>query len=521
MPAGNKIHTSAIAKHSRSVIYRATPGRRKAFAMGTFGDFVVMLAKPGSPGTAVAALSALKLPENAPKNALTHSFKPVGSGLLYRNGKTIVLQCRKKPTRSQIRKVRGYFSLMNARITWGKVQIDRLGEGDEGDPEDALAMEDLDNSDIDEGYESGSEDEGYGSDADDEVEIVDNWEDEPLADLSPGMATMDATPAAEPDDGPEVDPMRAEKVERVSGMLSQLAPRLKLMVPGSDGALRQVLGDLVDSGMPLERLLLSLCYTPNIEHVASMARKAGVDGQADPADDTIANDETGHGKVAQAAAALGKRVAGARALVGAGEEANPDTHLRAMIKKHWETRPQLTSEQLILELIEVLGSMFETADPKRLRGMLGLSPKMSGGSENWREDIARLRAAWEQGVSGVMDGVAQIKDAIREEFHDQDDGQSEVAGAMGMLDEVTARLRSGLVDALSGLEDAEGAQLSALSGNAAVQLAGMRSFLQNDGIATKLDGNEFAPGTQIVGPLFAHLDGLQTILAQINTASVH
>lgn len=519
--AGPRIHDTKTALKSRRAIKGAAPGRRAAFAIGMFGGSAVMLARRGKPASVLSALRTMAPPETAPAADRKMSFKVATSGLLFRDGEELVLQCRERPDATRIAKARKYFKLLKAGTPWSKVRVTRLHDADEGDPgadaEDE-AEDDLGHEAADETADEAAED-----------QIVDAWDDEPLP---PAGSSPPGEPPAAPDmaqqapDGlaPPHDPAAQEAVEaaRVTRLVATMAPRL-LGAGITQEALQGTIADMLRV-MSADRLLLALCSATNMEHLAGAARDAAAEA-AEPGatEPPLANDESGHDRIGRAMATLGERIGRERGLVAPGESATAGAFILGMVRQLWSRNTQRAPEEVIAQLSAVLVGVFGTKGGKDLRAMLGMPgtiptdarPDAAGEAAPWRRSLADARGGWAAAVPGAITSVARIKDVIRDTYADEDD--VDINAALAMLDGVVSRLDDGLVDRLDGLlGETQGDRLASRRQGVEQAVAAMRTYLETDEVASSLDGNDFVEGTSVVAVLVGHLAVMQASLAQAN-----
>jgi hypothetical protein len=456
-------------------------------------------------------------PKEAPDAARKATFRAVSSGLLYRDetGGTsvLVLQCRQRVDRGGLQKAKKYFTTLHAGVPWTKVRIMRLGESDEGDAEDAASEPETEED------EAGAPE---AADVEREEDILDEWDEaatEPAAaEAAPDAAEAPPTPA-------EDDGARQAAADRVARLVLEKAP--KLVPPGADAAFRERIAELLEHISP-DRLLLALCYSSNLEQVAV--------GPEDARSKTpVANDDAGHAEIANGLAAFGERVARERGFLAPGETAQADARLRTMVKDTWRGNPRLSSEEILQKLIGVLGPTFQTMDASRVRPMLGLkgakpeaaapgsvpgsapgsAPEAVDAAPAWQDGLRAARAGWERDASGAVAGVAQVKDQIRSEFSNDPAAHADVAAAFAELDKLTGRLANGFAAVFDQvLDEPEESRREGLRRNAAAAVSDMRSFLETDGLAANLDGNEWVPSLRVIAPLLGRLQDMQAALAQ-------
>lgn len=496
------LHTTTVAKKTRLIIRSAKPARRGAFALGVFGSFVVMFARRGKPATALAELRKMGPPNEAPPGDKKLPFRELTSGLLYQEGDGLVIQCKKRINAAQLAKARVYFKVLKVGRPWNKVHITRLAEDDEGDLADLADSEESEQGDIDEISDDGRED-----------QVEDSWDEAPPAAArkdSASPAIEDDTSSAHEDDAP-LDAERKASAQRVTRSVLQMAPLLKLKGNVSEEALEAVTADLLTRISP-ERLLLALCYSSNVEHLSSTAEER----DADPGSGLkpITNDDGGHAEIADALAAYGARIALERGFMVAGETAKPGEHIQKMVAQAWRKTPQAPCEQVLQQLISVLGPTFGQVNEKRMRDLLGLPADKPAADAGWNK-LARAIAGWDRDAANANSSVDQLKTAIIAEYKDEPKYQASIAKVGQLLDGFATHFNGAFKEALNDLLGAKNEDARDQYHSRAISaITEMQKFLETDRIASNLDHNAFVPSLSIIEPLRRHLDTMQDVLGR-------
>jgi hypothetical protein len=127
--------------------------------------------------------------------------------------------------------------------------------------------------------------------------------------------------------------------------------------------------------------------------------------------------------------------------------------------------------------------------------------------------LGKARIEWQSTRQNAIASLGKLKTAFQAAYAAEPELAQEVNAALKKLDGIFARLNETLHDQLDRvLNEADPAKRAELAKIAKKTMADFASFVDSDPVMQALDGNEFAPETQITGPLKAKLSEIAAAL---------
>ena len=505
------LHDKRHAQIIRRAILNAKPDKRRPFALGLLGGYGVMNVARGKPPAAANPLHAMRFEEgNKPKELKGDQYRALVQGLLFLDGTTLVLQCKKTVPGAARKYITKYFKHFHLKVPFQKI-ISTEVDNDDGDGDDGTPDVEVDETAL------------FAAD-----EVLDDADEG-------GAAPADAPPAngnaetvvAEPPPAedkvttdPTKSPSRVEASADVKAKAATLAKYVLKMATdvASAGFDLDTLGRNLETmlqNVPMERLLLLLSASRNARALLDVEKIAD--------QPPIERNDQGVADIASGLSSMLANVAREKGVLGEGEVID-QASVASMVKATW--KEGVSAAEVVQTVMDVLWTSQSKGD-KWVRGILGLKGPMPskpapGVAAAQPDDSGAAPAtlALEQALAGLQNDQAvafaainRLANAIADEFADD----AEQAGALGKALERLHGLAARMNDA--GLNMSLRAVLEAPTAGqivgAQALVEAMIQFANEDEVVSSIDGNEITPDMQVVAPLVNRLQAVRERLLEL------
>jgi len=147
----------------------------------------------------------------------------------------------------------------------------------------------------------------------------------------------------------------------------------------------------------------------------------------------------------------------------------------------------------------------------RVLGFQMLASRPSGGKVSIMR-LGKARVEWIDVRRTAVSEVSRLRDAIADEYADDDEQAMQLANALSDLDERINWLDATLEDQLDAVLNAADAERPPLVRTARATLDRFTGYLTGDAIMKELDGNEVLPDIVVVAPLKTALTNIAAAL---------
>jgi len=129
--------------------------------------------------------------------------------------------------------------------------------------------------------------------------------------------------------------------------------------------------------------------------------------------------------------------------------------------------------------------------------------------------LGKARLAWATHHNRMHSEINRLKGAVRQAYSSAPEHEAAVNAGLGRLDGALAQFSDELADQLDAvLNESDPGRRDVLSGKATKTTNGFLAFCDADPVMSGIDGNEFVPDMNIVGPAQLRLRDIKTALGQ-------
>jgi len=129
--------------------------------------------------------------------------------------------------------------------------------------------------------------------------------------------------------------------------------------------------------------------------------------------------------------------------------------------------------------------------------------------------LGKARLEWASHRSRMFAEINRLKTAVQKAYLSAPELQGAVTGGLSKLDTALSQFSDDLANQLDAvLNEGDTARQEKLSAKAAKTAAGFLAFCDADPVVSAIDGNEFLPDMNIVGPARTRLRNITAALGQ-------
>ncbi len=129
--------------------------------------------------------------------------------------------------------------------------------------------------------------------------------------------------------------------------------------------------------------------------------------------------------------------------------------------------------------------------------------------------LGKARLEWAKHHNQMHSEINRLKGAVRQAYSAAPEHEAAVNAGLGRLDCALSQFSDDLADQLDDvLSESDTGRRESLSGKATKTANGFLAFCDTDPVMSGIDGNEFIPDMNIVGPARMRLRDITTALGQ-------